>query len=117
MPVKIEDGESIALAHLCVAKCSSIMQLDSGRSFGCIGRRHRALLSCSLHQGEQSIGSPPVKKIRCDLTDGSSPFMFSMMSIAAKKSPKVPLQKSPGVGNCKLELLSASLKFPRTCVL
>ena len=27
------------------------------------------------------MGSPPVKKIRCDLTDGSSPFMFSMTSI------------------------------------
>jgi hypothetical protein len=25
-----------------------------------------------------------------------------VLSIAAKKSPKVPLQKSPGVGNCKL---------------
>ena len=39
------------------------------------------------------------------------------LSIAAKKSPKVPLQKSPGVGNFTLALLNASLKIPRTCVL
>jgi hypothetical protein len=39
------------------------------------------------------------------------------VSIAAKKSPKVPLQKSPGVGKFALALLSASLKFPRTSVL
>jgi hypothetical protein len=38
------------------------------------------------------------------------------VSIAAKNSPKVPLQKSPGVGNFTLALLSASRKFPRTCV-
>jgi hypothetical protein len=39
------------------------------------------------------------------------------VSIAAKKSPKVPLQKSPGVGNFQLALSSASRKFPRTSVL
>ena len=39
------------------------------------------------------------------------------VSIAAKNSPQVPLQKSPGVGNFALAQLSASLKFPRTSVL
>jgi SnoaL-like domain len=39
------------------------------------------------------------------------------MSIAAKNSPKVPLQKSPVVRNCTLECSSASLKFLRTSVL
>jgi hypothetical protein len=34
------------------------------------------------------------------------------VSIAPKKSPKVPLQKSPGVGNFALALLSASPKSP-----
>ena len=38
-------------------------------------------------------------------------------SIAAKNSPKVPLQKSPGVGNFRLAFASASLKIPRTSVL
>ena len=42
--------------------------------------------------------------------------LVTAVSIAAKNSPKVPLQKSPGVGNFKLALLSASRKFPRTSV-
>jgi hypothetical protein len=44
-------------------------------------------------------------------------YQNDVLSIAAKKSPKVPLQKSPGVGNFTLACASASLKFPRTCVL
>jgi uncharacterized protein len=39
------------------------------------------------------------------------------LSIAAKNSPKVPLQKSPGMGNFQLAYPSANIKFPRTFVL
>jgi hypothetical protein len=38
------------------------------------------------------------------------------VSIAGKNSPKVPLQKSPGVGNFPVALGCASPKFPRTDV-
>ena len=39
---------------------------------------------------------------------------FTKMWDEPKKSPKVPLQKSPGVGNFPLVFASANIKFPGT---